>query len=143
MTENQSEYQGDQTIGNMTLEEVGLHDSEMFNAVIKNAKRYTFVDPNTAIKFVSGCIGATLDYLGIGRATQLPVKVLDEIQRQKGIVIEHRKHFTGEDVWKNGIYIYKKDIMVSFISDIFAPTQNPILVNPVMEQWIVFTNARI
>ena len=134
----------DKTIGEMTLDEAAANDAEMFHDTIRNAKKYTFIDPKVAIKFVGACIGGTLDYLGIGGSSNIPPKMLDRIQEAKGIVIEHRTNHSGDDVWKNGIYIFQKDILVAFVSDIFAPKRESFLMmTPIINQWVVFTNARV
>jgi hypothetical protein len=137
-----TDYKGDKTIGNMTLDEAALNDAEMFKDTIKNAKRYTFTDPKVAIKFVGACIGGTLEYVGIPASYNIPPKMLDRIQKTKGIVIEHRTNHSGDDIWKNGIYIFKKDLLVVFVSDIFAPKEFAVM-TPIMTQWVVFTNARV
>ena len=134
----------DKTIGEMTLDEAAANDAEMFKAQIKNAKKYTFTDPKVAIKFVGACIGGTLDYLGIGGSYNIPPKMLDRIQESKGIIIEHRTNHSGDDIWKNGIYIFQKDILATFISDVFAPkSASSLMPTPIMNQWVVFTNARV
>jgi hypothetical protein len=137
-----SDYKGDQTIGEMTLDEVSENDQAMMDDAIKNSNRFAFESPEKAVRFVGGCIGATLIHLGIPLAHKMDPKMLDTVQESRGIVIEKRQYPPDQDVWKSGIYIYKKDILAAFISEIFVPKKSGVLVNP-ENVWMVITNAKV
>ena len=137
-----TDYDGDQAIGNMTLDEVAANDMEMAKDAIKNSKKYAFHTPEKAVRFVGACIGGTLVYLGIPLADKMKPKMLDRIQKQKKIVIEKRDGYQDDDVWRNGLYIYQKDILVAFISTIFKPKKVGFLIAP-ENQWFVITNAKV
>ena len=137
-----SDYDGDQTIGAMTLDEAAENDHEMFRDAVKNTDKYTFMNANHAVKFVAQCIGETLEHLGIKGAYNISDKMLDRLQKTKQIKVERRGHYDGDDVWRNGLYIYQKDILVSFISDIMAPKKSVFLVNMQSDLFYVITNVR-
>ena len=133
----------DSVIQSMTIDESAANDKEMFAVTIRNAKAYGFNDPKKAVSFVGACIGGSLEYLGIPFALGLTPDQLDAVQDEKGIGIEKRSHYHGPDAWKNGMYIYSKDIMVAFISDIFTPKATPAVLMPALAQFVVITNARV
>ncbi len=138
-------YDGDQTIGEMTLDEVAENDLEMLKDAIKNAKRYMFTNPEAAVKFVGRCIVSTLDYLGIPGAYNISGKMLDRIQKTKKIKIERRSDYQGDDVWRNGFYIYQRDLLVAFISEVLANRKSVLWTPRVQgaDQFYVVTNARL
>jgi hypothetical protein len=139
-----SDYKGDSVIGNMTLDEVAANDAEMVAEIIKNSKRYAFYTEDKAAAFVMSCIGAALEYLGINVRSGIDPKFLDRIQETKQIHIETREKYEAPEDWKNGLYIYKKDILVAFISAIQAPVKSQfILSRKHSEHWCVVTNVKV
>lgn len=114
----------------LTLDEIRDNDIEMVRDAIKNANRYHFGrDMQKASLFVRDCMDRTLKRLGI--KVQLPAsrtkeslaeyaKRLDKEMHDKQVKIETRRNYTGNDQWRCGVYIYQRDELVAFISDIFT-----------------------
>ena len=139
-----TDYKGDQTIGNMTLDEVAANDAEMVADIIKHSKRYAFHTQDKAAAFVMACIGAALQYLGVPVSHGMDERFLDRIQETKQIRIETRERYEGAEDWKNGLYIYKKDILVAFISAIIAPVKTKfVLTRNRSSYWAVVTNVKV
>ena len=145
---------------NMTLEEIQANDLEMTRDAIKNAKKYSFGhDMKKAVNFVRMCLGKTLVSLGIPHPQPPPnvnsyeAKVrhaakLDKEMREKQIRIENRNKYKGNDAWRNGVYVYQRDELVCFISDVLTVRRtefDPISQKIGNEQigYIVVTNARL
>jgi len=141
---------------NMTLDEIAENDLEMSMDAIKDANKYGFGNNREkAFLFVRHCMDNTLRRLGIfmrvpktEEARKEYAKKLDRVMTEKKIRIENRNRYTGADIWRCGIYIYRNDELVAFISDIL--TENRTEVDPVtmklMKQDIgcfVITNARV
>ena len=133
---------------NMTLDEIASYDLEMTKDAIKNANKISFHDNRSAQLFVMACIKATLRSLGLPDFEKTPVEDLDRLQAERNIKIEHRKRYRGEDEWRSGIYIYKDDVLVSFISEVQAPKiKSPIILLPGSaskgnDKWAVITNVK-
>lgn len=140
----------------MTLEEIGENDVEMVKDAIKNAKKYRFgTDKMKAIRFVHTCMDNTLRFLGVvvsvpdsRDAKDRYAAKLDRIMEEKRIRIENRNRYRGSDQWRCGIYVYQRDELVAFISDVFTERRtnaDPITMKIVREDvgFMVITNARM
>jgi len=135
---------------NMTLDEMGANDIEMAKDAIKKAKRYKFFTAIKAVHFMQRCIIDTLAYLGIkGITPNTHPKVAQRMMDSRQIVIETRTRYEGEDVWRNGTYIYKKGELVTFISEVMVAKsrQSPIILPGTIpgdpDKFHVITNAKV
>ena len=145
---------------NLTLDEIAANDLEMVKYAIKNAKKYNFgKDMKKAVNFVRMCLGKTLVSLGIPHPQPPPnvnsyeAKVrhaakLDKAMREKQVRVEHRNKYRGNDAWRCGIYVYQRDELVCFISDVL--TQRSTEFDPIAQKigreeigFIVITNANL
>lgn len=145
---------------NMTLDEIAANDLEMTKYAIKNSKKYNFgKDMKKAVNFVRDCLGRTLVSLGIphpappSNVNSYEAKIrhaakLDKAMRKKQVKIEHRNQYRGNDMWRCGLYIYQRDELVCFISDVL--TQRRTEFDPLAQKigreeigFIVITNANI
>lgn len=112
----------------MTLDEIAENDVEMTRDAIKNANRYHFgKDQRKAMLFVRHCIDATLRHLGIKinppatfAARNEYAKAIDRAMEEKQIRIESRNNYRGSEAWRCGVYIYQRDELVAFVSDILT-----------------------
>lgn len=140
----------------LTLEDIAANDIEMTRDAIKNANKYNFgKDARKAMVFIKTCLDATLKHLGItvnppvskdGQA--LYAKLLDAALAKKQIKIENRNHYRGADNWRCGLYVYQKDELVAFISDVLTVRRtevDPISMKLLKEDtgFVVVTNARV
>lgn len=145
---------------NLTLDEIAANDLEMVKYAIKNAKKYNFgKDMKKAVNFVRMCLGKTLVSLGIPHPQPPPnvnsyeAKVrhaakLDKAMREKQVKVEHRNKYRGNDMWRCGLYVYQRDELVTFISDVL--TQRSTEFDPIAQKigreeigFIVITNANL
>jgi hypothetical protein len=112
----------------MTLDEVAANDLEMVKDAIKNASKYRFgKDIRRAVTFVKLAVDATLKRLGIivNPPTSPSMRLtyaamLDKQMREKQVRIEHRTNYKGDDTWRCGLYIYQRDELVVFVSDVLT-----------------------
>jgi hypothetical protein len=112
----------------LTLDEIAANDLEMTKDAVKNASKYRFgKDIKKAVTFVRLAVDATLKRLGIivNVPTSPEMKVvyaavMDKQMREKQIRIEHRNHYKGAETWRCGIYIYQRDELVAFVSDVLT-----------------------
>jgi len=145
---------------NMTLDEIAANDLEMVKDAIKNAKKYSFgKDMKKAVAFIKLCLGRTLVSLGLPHPQPPPnvnsyearirhAAKLDKEMREKQIKVEHRNKYKGNDAWRCGVYIYQRDELVCFISDVLTVRRtemDPITMKIGNEQigYIIVTNARL
>ncbi len=140
----------------LTLAEIGANDVEMVKDAIKNAHKYRFgEDKRKAMEFVKTAMDAVMKHLGINinppsspQAIKLYTQALELAMEAKQIKIEHRNQYRGSENWRCGVYIYQRDELVTFISDIFTERRteiDPISMKITKEDcgFIVITNARM
>ncbi len=139
----------------LTLDESASNDIEMVKDAIKNAKKYSFGnDKRKAQIFVKTCLDITLKRLGIkvepptSREAQIKyAQWLDKAMADRQVRIEHRSKYRGNDMWRRGIYVYQRDELVAFISDILTHRRtefDPLTMKVGRESvgLVVITNAR-
>jgi len=125
---------------NMHLEDIETNDLEMTRDAVKNAKRYCFPTSGHAMSFVGACVKATLEKLGVKNFLKMNDKMLKMIQKERNIKVEHRTQYHNNDIWRCGLYIYKDDVLVVFISEVLVPVRHPLLIKQ-KETYDVITNA--
>ena len=145
---------------NMTIDEIASNDLEMTKEAIKKAKKYNFgKDMKKAVAFIKLCLGRTLVSLGLPHPQPPPnvnsyearirhAAKIDKAMREKQVKVEHRNKYRGNDMWRCGLYIYQRDELVTFISDVL--TQRSTEFDPIAQKigreeigFIVITNANL
>ena len=112
----------------LSLDEIAANDLEMTKDAIRRASKYRFgKDIRRAVTFVKLAVDATLKRLGIivnpptSPSMQVTyAAVLDKQMRDRQIRIEHRNNYKGDDAWRCGLYIYQRDELVAFVSDVLT-----------------------
>jgi hypothetical protein len=128
---------------NMTLDEIAEVDLEMAKDAIRNAKRYTFYYRDHANNFVDHCLASTIERLGLKNAHKMDDKMLDMLEKTNGIKTEHRDHYKGYEKWRNGFYIFQRDVLVAFVSDVQWERSSYLMANPNPDKFFVVTNAKV
>lgn len=125
---------------NLTLDELKEFDDSMVDDAIKNANKYDFKTIEAASKFIYDAVCAGLKYAGVKTPpNQDPINT-HYYSDDKRIRIENRdRTYSGTDVWRNGVYIYRDDVLVSFVSKPLAYS-HPLLP---AEMITVITNAPV
>ena len=141
---------------NMMLEEITSNDDDMVRDAINNANKYRFMKPGKAVQFVGLCLKASMEFIGYKNMQ----KVADIYEKATIAMIKHiidpqihqltdeiRVEYRGNnnEIWRNGIYIYKDDVLVAFIGSIMKEVPHFLLNYRADQQfgYIVVTNARI
>lgn len=119
----------------LTLDEIKANDLEMHEHAIKDAKYYNFSTLQGCVRFMGEATKKVMDSCGVkvlpplngkSRAAQkLRSNALERAMKHNGVVVERRKHYKGEDTWKNGLYITKHDTLVAYISEPMTVKDNP------------------
>jgi len=134
----------------MTLGEIGKNDLAMAEDAVDSAKQYKFGNNLAkAMRFMAACVDASLHYCGvhvplIADSVAERANALDRQMNTKGVKVERRKHHKGGEGWRNGIYIYKDDVVVAFISEPVAvrPTTH-LVIGVGKPEYAVVTNAKV
>jgi len=136
---------------NMTLDDIHDYDNEMVDVAIKGAKKFNFREMQPCVKFMGIAMDATMKYLGIelpGESSDskmdksLRAMSIDGIFNREEIRIERRRHYRGHEKWRNGLYIYKKDVLVSYISEPMIDKPN-LFVMDQHTSYSIVTNAKV
>ena len=136
---------------NMTLDEIHDYDNEMVDEAIKGAKNYNFKNLASCIKFMGLSVDATLRYLGVrlngssndsNTDKQLRALKIDRLFKKHDIRIERRRHYRKGERWRNGLYIYKKDVLVSYTSEPIEMIPNKFAIEQ-SKSYSIITNAKV
>jgi hypothetical protein len=103
----------------ITIGEIADNDVEMFDhIVIRNTRKVTFNNEKQALAFMFRCLKAAIKHCGVKDADKMSSIELETAEKWHGIKVEHRDYYRADDDWRNGFYIYKKDELVAFTSDV-------------------------
>jgi hypothetical protein len=130
----------------MTLGDIAVNDKEMQDVAIRNANRYFFVSMKRAAFFIGDCLKKTLDRLGVRILEGMHPKFVDRMLTNHKVEVENRKHYEGQDAWKQGLYIYKDGELVTFISTVVEGRPDGALIwsgDRDNAKFSVITNAKI
>jgi len=126
----------------LTLDEVAENDIEMVEYAIKNSKRYFFNTQQQALAFVGRCIQMTMNHCGLMILEGMSAPLVQERMDKECIQIESRKHYAGDNSWRNGAYITKKGELVAFISVPTLLIPSPLAIKQ-KQRFFVITNAKV
>ena len=129
-----------------TLDEVAADDYGMAKDAVKNAKRYKFQSnikgSKQATLFIGHCVAKSLGDMGFIVSPDMNPKMIDRMFKTHKIRIETRDKYSGEDIWRNGTYIFKNDELRVFVSKMLKRT--PGTFDRDRSEYIsVVTNARV
>lgn len=128
---------------NRTLDEVKADDIDQLEQVVKVAQRYEFLDRKQAYRFQGTCVQVALKNLGVEISRNINPKFVDKMMADKGVKCEQRRYHGEEDVWRTGLYIYKKDGELAFyVSNVKQNNPSPLSINRV-QKWGVLTNVSV
>ena len=116
---------------------------EMVKVAIKNSKRHKFFDQQKAFSFQGHCVKQTMDYVGVKVVPGMHHKMIDRLMSKNKVVVEGRTKYKGEDIWRNGIYIYKSGELVAFVSNVFKYERPSVAIAGDPDHYFVITNARV
>ncbi|MCK4786887.1 MAG: hypothetical protein KAV87_24230 [Desulfobacteraceae bacterium] len=134
---------------NRTLDEVKADDIDQLEQVVKSAQLFEFWgrDPKRArekaYKFQGACVQVALKNLGVEISRNINPKFVDKQLADKGIKCEMRRYHEENDVWRTGLFIYKKDGELAFyVSNVKRNNPSPFSINRV-QKWGVLTNVPV
>lgn len=126
----------------MLLDEMAENDLEMAKDAVKNCQRYRFNNPLAAKRLHFVAIDATLKRVGLNVLEDFSPTAIQGNLDRLNVQIEDRQNYKGEDIWRNGLYIYKNGEIVAFISSILHEKPSPFAINR-KDNYIIYTNANL
>lgn len=127
---------------NRTIDEVKADDIDQLEQVFKVSQRFEFFNKKQAYKFQGVCVQAALKNLGVEISRNINPKFVDKQLSDKGVKCEQRRYHGEDDVWRTGLYIYMKDELAFFISNVKKNNPSPFSINRV-QKWGVMTNVPV
>jgi len=128
---------------NRTLDEVKADDIDQLAQAHKASQRYEFFDRKQAYKFQGVCVQVALKNLGVEISRNINPKFVDKQMADKGVTCEQRRYHDEDDMWRTGLYVYKKDgELAFFISNVKKNNPSPFSINRV-QKWAVLTNVKV
>ncbi len=128
---------------NRTLDEIKADDIDQLAQAYKEGQRFEFFDRPQAYKFQGVCVQVALKNLGVTITKRIHPGIVDKQLKDKGVVCEQRRYHEEEDVWRTGLYIYKKDgELAYFVSNVKENNPSPFSINRV-KKWGVLTNVKV
>jgi len=100
------------------VDELKGYDIDMLEHNLdKNAKDYKVDDLKSATLVIQSLLDKALKKVGVNIAEDSTEEGVDFLLKRHNVKVEHRKNYTGDDTWRNGIYVYKGMDLVGFISE--------------------------
>jgi len=98
-----------------TLDDLKWKDIDNLESVMKGRVRRLFDSRHSYTQFMSAMVFGTLEKIGMPMNPNVTGEQAQKIMDEKGIKIEPRGNYTGDDIWRAGTYIYKGNEIVTFI----------------------------
>jgi len=129
-------------VDKLTLDEIAKNDDDMTREAIKNANRYHFKRYEAANAFTTNAF--ILCMRKIGGVIEKDKQSGHFFSPDRRTRVEQRDRYQGQDLWRNGIYIYRDDVLAYFIGkpQLFMGSASAIIRIPpqALAYWVV-TNA--
>ena len=128
---------------NRTLDEVRADDIDQLEQAHKKAECHEFFERRPAYSFQGTCVQVALKNLGVTISRNINPKFVDKQMKNQGVTVEKRRYHDEDDVWRTGLYIYKKDgELAFFVSNVKEHKPGPFAINRV-HKWAVLTNVEV
>jgi hypothetical protein len=99
-----------------TLDDLKWKDIDNLENLMKDRVFKTFKNKVEVTKFVSAMTFGTLEKVGMPMNPNMTGDQAEKKMKDLAIKIEPRMaHYTGDDEWRKGTYIYKNNEIVTFI----------------------------
>jgi len=100
------------------IDELEHYDVDMLEHNLdNNAKDYKVSSLDGALVVIKSLLNKTLRRLGVDISSNSGERDVDAMLRTRDVKVEHRVNYDGDDVWRNGLYVYKGMDLVAFISE--------------------------
>jgi hypothetical protein len=117
-----------------TLDDLKWKDIDNLENLMKDRVFRTFPNKLEVTRFVSAMTFGTLEKIGMDMNPNMSGSQAENRMKDLGIKIEPREaHYTGDDEWRKGTYIYKGNEIVTFIG---AARLRVDLAEPRWELWV-------
>jgi hypothetical protein len=138
----------------LTLDEIRKNHGNMFADLTKDFKHYNFGQKmDSCVKFMGLAMDNSLNHLGVfipkikNKLSAVSEKIYEnKVQRALDInhvrVERHNKMHEEKDAWMNGMYIYKDDVLLYFISEPMTITPSQFAADP-NKSFCIITNAKV
>jgi len=98
-----------------TLDDLKWKDVDNLESVMKGRVRRLFDSRHAYTQFMSAMVFGSLEKIGMKMNPSITGEQAQKIMSEKGIKIEPRGNYQGDDIWRAGTYIYKNNEIVTFI----------------------------
>ena len=108
------------TFDNQTMDEIAANDAENLLRIIEHeCETYHFDTISKAMAAAGEALRLALLRFGIEIDGSDSESAMNETLKAKGVRVESRLHYTGEDGWwRSGIYVYRNNEIAYFISKV-------------------------
>ena len=115
---------------NRTIDEIKADDIDQLEQAHKVSQRFEFFDRKQAYRFQGVCVQVALKNLGVEISRNINSKFVDKQMADRGVTCEQRRYHDEDDVWRTGLYVYKKDgELAFFISNVKKNNPSPLKVS--------------
>lgn len=128
---------------NRTLDEIKADDIDQLEQAYKESQRFEFFNRPQAYKFQGVCVQVALKNLGVEISKNVNPKFVDKQIKDKGVTVEQRRYHEEDDVWRTGLYVYRKDgELAFFVSNVKENKPSPFAIDRT-HKWGVSTNVKV
>jgi len=130
----------------LTLDEMGENDLAMTEDAAEKSVKKHFYTKSEAIKYQAACVKQAIESTGVRILPGMGPKQAGAQLKWHNVQIETRRKYKGDDVWRCGVYIYKKGELIAFVSQAFyskdSRTENGVIIGNTMPYY-VRTNVKV
>ena len=115
-------FQGEHAMSgdNRTLDEIKADDIGQLEDLLKKAKEYWFTDVRHALQFQGEMLFKELKRHKVNVNEKMDGRMVERQLSKQKMKVENRAYPEEENKWREGIYVYKNDEIIVWISKIEA-----------------------
>ena len=108
-----------------TIGDLEINDRDNFTKnVEKDHKTYTFQSVRSARKFMGQAVDKIMNKCGVKIKRGGDARLIDRRLKAEGVKVEQRTYPPEEELYRSGLFIYKRGELMGFVSSPFRQISN-------------------
>ena len=108
-----------------TIGDLEINDRDNFTKnVEKDHKTYTFESVRSARKFMGQAVDKIMNKCGVKIKRGGDARLIDQRLKAEGVKVEQRTYPPEEELYRSGLFVYKRGELIGFVSSPFRQISN-------------------
>ena len=108
-----------------TIGDLEINDRDNFTKnVEKDHKTYTFQSVRSARKFMGQAVDKIMNKCGVKIKRGGDARLIDRRLKAEGVKVEQRTYPPEEELYRSGLFVYKRGELIGFVSSPFRQISN-------------------